>query len=117
MAWARFGDTSANHPTVLAVLEHDDADDRIVNELFGFVARCSTQSAAHLTDYVINRGTAIALAGSMARADALLGLAVWAGYMTEETGFVDGREQRLYRIIEDQEFIHLRLREEVEWER
>ncbi|MDQ4502168.1 hypothetical protein [Sinomonas sp. ASV322] len=117
MAWARFGDTSANHPTVLAVLEHEDADDRIVNELFGFVARCSTQSAAHLTDYVINRGTAIALAGSMARADALLRLAMWAGYMVEEEGVVDGRTVKLYRIVEDEEFIHLRTREEIEWER
>lgn len=117
MAWARFGDTSANHPTVLAVLEHDDADDRIVNELFGFVARCSTQSAAHLTDYVINRGTAIALAGSMARADALLGMAVWAGYMTKEKRALDGREQTVYLIKDDPEFIHLRLREEIEWER
>ena len=75
MAWLRTGDNVANHPIVLAVLEHHEADDQSVNETFGFIMRCALQSAAHFTDYVISYGTALALAGSKAHADRLLTLA------------------------------------------
>ncbi|WP_156380283.1 hypothetical protein [Arthrobacter sp. Soil762] len=117
MPWARVGDTAANHPTALAVLEHQLADERIVNELFGFVMRCSTQSAAHLTDYVINRGTAIQMAGGMSRANELLQLAVFSGYMVEESLEEDGHSRKVYRILDDPDFIHLRTKAEIDWER
>ncbi|MET3349625.1 UNVERIFIED_ORG: 5-methylcytosine-specific restriction endonuclease McrA [Arthrobacter sp. UYEF1] len=88
-----------------------------MNELFGFVMRCSTQSAAHLTDYVINRGTAIQMAGGMSRANELLQLAVFSGYMVEESLEEDGHSRKVYRILDDPDFIHLRTKAEIDWER
>lgn len=113
MPFVRWGDTAANHPIVLTVLEHEDCDDRLVNEVNGFVNRCAQQAGAHLTDYVINRGTAAHIAGS-SRVDVLTAVAIFAGYMTEVD--VDGRVG--YKLVDtDHEFLHLRLREEVEFER
>ena len=118
MPWLRVGDTAANHPIVLSVLEYHEIDDRLVNEVFGFVMRCALQSTAHLTDYVVNQGTALAIAG-FSRATVLLAAAIHAGYLTEEERDLDdGRGSRLvYKIVEDVEFIHMRTKEEIEWER
>ena len=118
MPWLRVGDTAANHPTVLAVLEHQDIDPRLVNEVFGFVVRCAAQSTAHLTDYVVNRGTALAI-GGFDRAEQLLTVAQYAGYITvEERDLDDGQGRRtVYKIMDDPDFIHMRTKEEIEWER
>lgn len=116
MAWGRTGDTAANHPAALAVLEHEEVDDRLLNEVYGFVHRCSTQSAAHLTDYVVNRGTVIQMAG-MSRAEALIDVAIFAGLLTEVEVEINGQLRKAYKIIDDPEFIHLRTREEIEFER
>ncbi|OZC62129.1 hypothetical protein CH267_00885 [Rhodococcus sp. 06-621-2] len=112
MPWVRWGDTSANHPIVLSVLEHEECDDRLVNEVHGFVSRCAAQSGAHKTDYVVSRGTAVLMAGH-SRADKLLEIAVWAGYMTH----VRVGDRDAYKLVDtDSEFLHLRLKEEVEFE-
>lgn len=118
MPWLRVGDTAANHPTVLAVLEHQDIDDRLVNEVFGFVVRCAAQSTAHLTDYIVNRGTALAIAG-ISRSTHLIKVAQYAGYITvEERDLDDGQGPRtVYKLVDDPEFIHMRTKEEIEWER
>lgn len=116
MAWGRTGDTAANHPAALAVLEHDAVDDRLLNEVYGFIHRCSSQSAAHLTDYIVNRGTAIQMAG-MSRSQALIEVAIFAGLLTEVEVEVNGKPRKAYKIIDDPEFIHLRTREEIEFER
>lgn len=113
MPWLRLGDTSANHPIVLAVLAHGDVDDRLLNEVFGFAMRCSTQSAAHKTDYIVTFGTAVAMAGT-SRAQALIDVALFAGYFAEAR---DAEGRRAFRITEDPEFIHMRLKDEIEWER
>ncbi|QDH86223.1 HNH-endonuclease [Brevibacterium phage AGM12] len=114
MAWLRTGDNVANHPIVLAVLEHPQANDNSVNETFGFIMRCALQSAAHFTDYVISYGTALALAGSKSQADRLLELATSAGYITPaET--LDGKP--VFKLIEDSDFIHIRSKEEIDFER
>lgn len=112
MPWLRLGDTSAFHPTLMNVVEVDYFDDRLVNELFGFLARCATQSAGFMTDYVVSKGTATSIAGA-SRVNTLLDAAVRAGVM--EPVVVDGR--RVFKIVEDDEFIHMRLKEEVEWDR
>jgi hypothetical protein len=113
VAWGRFGDTSANHPTVLRVLEWKDCDDRLVNEVHGFALRCAAQSGAHLTDYVVTRGTAMQLAG-FSRFGVVIEVAIFAGYMTKID--VDGEEH--FKLVDDDpEFLHLRLKAEVEWER
>lgn len=116
MAWGRTGDTAANHPAALAVLEHDAVDERLLNEVYGFIHRCSSQSAAHLTDYVVNRGTVIQMAG-MSRAKELIDVAIFAGLLTEVEVEVNGKPRKAYKIIDDPEFIHLRTREEIEFER
>ncbi|WP_230594400.1 HNH endonuclease [Rhodococcoides fascians] len=83
-----------------------------MNEVHGFVSRCAAQSGAHKTDYVISRGTAVLMAGS-SRVDKLLEIAVFAGYMTE----VMLGDRRSYKLVDtDSEFLHLRLKEEVEFE-
>ena len=112
MPWLRNGDTGANHPVVLAVLEDPRCDDRLMNEAFGFVQRCALQSTAHLTDYVISHGTAVQMAGA-SRAAELIDVAITAGYWTAETD-ADGRQ--CYRLLDDDSFIHMRTREEIEWE-
>ncbi|MFC0314503.1 hypothetical protein ACFQNE_01970 [Gordonia phosphorivorans] len=99
---------------LLNVAELPEFDDRLMNETFGFLVRCATQAAAHLTDYVVTRGTAIQVAG-ITRIDALLASSIFAGLMTEVV-LDDGGYA--YKIIDtDAEFIHLRLKTEVEWER
>ncbi|MCS4593575.1 hypothetical protein KTJ89_11340 [Brevibacterium sediminis] len=114
MPWLRGGDTAANHPVVLAVLEDERCDDRLLNEAFGFVWRCALQSTAHLTDYIISHGTAVQMAGQ-ARAQELIDVALAAGYFTEVV-YEDGRRKG-YKLINDDTFIHMRTREEIEWER
>ena len=57
MSWSRGGDTAATYPPLLSVMDDPAADDRLLNEMAGFLWRLSTLSAAHLTDYVVNRGT------------------------------------------------------------
>lgn len=116
MPWLRSGDTAANHPIALAALEHDDFDDRLLNEVFGFVMRCALQSTAHLTDYVVSRGTAIQMAGA-SRVGLLTDVAAFAGYWVEQRVVIDGAERTVYKLVEDPEFIHMRTKEEIEWER
>ncbi|MCW2089483.1 UNVERIFIED_ORG: hypothetical protein M2328_002763 [Rhodococcus erythropolis] len=95
------------------MLEHEVCDDRLVNEVFGFIMRCSAQSGAHLTDYVVSRGTAISMAGP-SRVEILLAVSRFAGLLTDCS--IDDRPA--YKIVDtDPEFIHLRLKDEVEFER
>lgn len=113
MPWVRWGDTSANHPIVLNVIEHEAFDDRLLNEVHGFISRCAAQAGAHTTDYLITRGTAV-LIGGASRVDLLLDVAKFAGYLTEVT--VDGRT--VYKLVDDDpDFLHLRLKEEIDWEK
>lgn len=115
MPWVRWGDGSATHPRVLAVLEWPDVDDRLLNEVFGFVARCATLASAHLTDYVVTRGTAMQMAGP-SRAAELIAVCVATDLMSEVYG--DGDTVVAYKLCDDDpEFLHLRLRKEVQWER
>ena len=116
MPWLRLGDTAANHPIALAVLEDPAVDDRLLNEVFGFVVRCALQSTAHLTDYLISRGTAIQIGGA-SRAYQLLDAAIDAGYLAPAKMTVDGIERDAYKLLDDPDFIHMRTREEIEWER
>lgn len=112
MTWARLGDTSATNPIVLTVLEHEECDERLVNEVHGFALRCATESGSHKTDYVVSRGTAVLMAGPT-RVNILLAVAIFAGYMTEIE--VDGRPA--YKLVDDNhDFLHLRLKEEIEFE-
>ncbi|ROP45931.1 HNH endonuclease [Pseudokineococcus lusitanus] len=108
MPWSKGGDTGATHPALLAA---DDArDERALNEVAGFVLRAYLQSAGHMTDYVLDEGTARLLGRS--RTDWLVRRATRAGLLER----VPGRS-RCWKLLEDPEFVHLRLRADVERER
>lgn len=111
MSWVRYGDESATHPIVVEPLNRPDGSMQLVNEAFGFVGRCAIQSGLHLTDYVVTHATAAMVAG-MERVDFILQVAIEAGYMTPVE--IDGK--RSYKIVDDDTFIHLRLKKEVEWD-
>lgn len=107
MPWLKAGDNAATHPVVLRA----GAQGADVNELFGFVMRCALQSAGHTTDYVVDQGTARLLGEG--NHDRLCRAAVKAGY------FLPIRHEgaKAWRLIEDADFIHMRLRAELDWER
>lgn len=110
MAWQRSGDTGASHPAIMGVRRDRAADERTVNEVAGFIWRLSLQSAAHLTDYVVEVGTVEMIGGP--RWEVLVRLALKTGLLTRVKG-----QPGVYRLIEDPDLIHIRLKEEVEWER
>lgn len=112
MPWTRAGDSAATYPALMQLQGAPGADERTVNEVFGWLMRSAFQSAAHLTDYVIDAGTAYMLGGS--RTEELVRLCVAAGLLTETT---TGNGIRAWTLIQDPEFIHIRLRQEIEWER
>lgn len=116
MPWLKQGDAAANHPIVLSALELDDADDRILNELFGFVARCATQSAAYEQDYIVTVGTARHMAGSLTRYNELAAAAKRCGYWTETTiTDEDGQERAAWKLVEEEDLFHMILKEERAW--
>lgn len=112
MTWVRVGDTAATDPSVLELGSAPAADERTANEAFGFFIKVATASGAHMTDYHVSLGTA-QLFGA-ARTSELLAACEYAGVLTRVQ--LDGKP--MWRIINDRpELVHLRLREEVEWER
>lgn len=111
MPWLKGGDNAATHPLVMALAMVSAADDRTTNEVFGFVVRCALQSAGHMTDYRIDFGTADMFGRN--RTKTLLKQAVSCGLITEHGS---GRA-KFWRLVDDPEFLHIRLREEVEWDR
>lgn len=113
MAWVRWGDNSHDHPIVMGVMDHDLFDDRLLNEVHGFISRCAAQSGSHTTDYVIPRGSAVLMAGA-SRVDVLVEVAKFAGYLTE----IEVKGRRAYKLVDDDpDFLHLRLAAEIEWEK
>ncbi|MBT2594747.1 HNH endonuclease [Arthrobacter sp. ISL-72] len=115
MPWLKQGDAAANHPIVLAAVEMEDADDRILNECFGFVGRCATQAAAYEQDYIITVGTARHMAGSLARYNALIAAAKYCGYLTEVQVEIDGEQRKAFKLVEDNDLFHMILKAEREW--
>lgn len=115
MPWLKEGDAAANHPIVLAAMEMDDADDRILNECFGWVNRCATQSAAYERDYVITVGTAKLMAGSIGRYHALVKAAKFCGYITDTEITVDGETRQAFKLVEDNDLFHMILKDERAW--
>ncbi|MGN8245249.1 hypothetical protein ACTHAM_002368 [Cellulomonas soli] len=111
MPWMRNGDNAATYPPLMSVRADRRSDERTVNEVAGWLWRCSTQAAGHLTDYTVDVGTAEMFGG--ARTAELVRLCKKTGLLTEERrGGIP-----VYVIVDDPEFIHMRLRQEVMWER
>lgn len=110
MAWLRAGDTAAMDERVLGIAELTDADERSVNEVFGFVMRLFLQAAQQETDYRVAMGTAMVLSP---RYQVLLEQASRMGLLSilEEEG------RKVIQLVADGDFLHMRSREEMEWER
>ncbi|WP_144628929.1 HNH endonuclease [Arthrobacter woluwensis] len=116
MPWLKQSDAAASHPIVLAAYELPDADDRILNELFGYVARCATQCAAYEQDYIVTFGTARDTAGSHARFVALAAAAERCGYWVEiEITGPDGERRRAFKLAEEKDLFHMILKDERAW--
>ncbi len=111
MAWLKIGDNAATYPPLMSIAGMPGADMRTVNEVFGFMVRLAIQSAAHMTDYVVDVGT-VYMAGA-SETDRLLDYACRAKLLSQIT--TDGLIS--YRIVADPEFIHMRSRAEILWER
>jgi hypothetical protein len=111
MPWTRTGDNAATYPALMQLQGAPGADERTVNEVFGFLMRCAFQSAAHMTDYVLDAGTTYMVGG--ARTAELIKLCVRADVLTP----IKQNGLKAWRLIADPEFIHIRLRAEIEWER
>lgn len=111
MAWLKAGDNAATYPAVMRLDADPSAEDWTLNEAFGFLTRCALQSAGHMTDYRIDYGTAKLLGNG--RHDLLMSQLERAGLIT---GKGRGRA-RVWTILADPEFLHIRLRDEIEFER
>jgi hypothetical protein len=96
-------------------MEMEEADDRILNECFGWVNRCATQSAAYEKDYIITIGTAKLMAGSMGRYHALVKAAKFCGYISDTEIVVDGERRQAFKLVEDNDLFHMILKDERAW--
>ena len=111
MPWLKVSDLFASHPMLMRLVTAQKADERTINEVTGFIARLGAGAAAHMTDYRVDLGTASMY--GQARTEILLRQAVEVGLMT-----VEGRgKNRMWKIVEDGDLIHMRSKAEIEWER
>ncbi|UUX60158.1 hypothetical protein [Glutamicibacter halophytocola] len=114
MSWLKVSDVSAEHPVFMRVLELDWADDRLLNELWGWVGRCATRSAAFDGDYVVEVGTAKQLA-SLSRYKELLAAALYCGLFEQKEFFDDkGIRRAGLKLVEEQDLFHMILKSEKE---
>lgn len=111
MPWVRSGDTSATYPLVMSVRGLPGADGRSINEVFGFISRLAMLSAAHTTDYIVDAGTVDMIGGE--NTTALLALCIKVGLL-KKTRI---NNMAAYKVIDDPEFLHLRLKAEIDWTR
>lgn len=111
MSWQKSSDGAATHPKLMKIEALPEADERLLNEVKGWLWSLSTQSAQHDTDYFVEVGVARMFGGL--RTAVLIDAAIRVGLLTEET--VDGL--RVYKLLEDENLWHIRSRAEKEWER
>lgn len=113
MPWVRFGDDAATYPKLLMIAGLPGADGRAVNEVRGWLFALATQSGGHTTDYRVDYGTAALFGGNRTRK--LIAWCCTTGLLTPVPVGPDGVEQ--WDIINDPNFIHIRTKAELEWER
>ena len=112
MAWVREGDEGATYPKLMEVATLPGADGRSVNEVEGFFNRCAKESAKHKMDYLVDLGTALLMGNG--NGQQLIEFATAVGLMSWVE--VDGAK-KLKIIDDDPDFIHIRLKADVERER
>ena len=112
MAWLRIGDNATTHPLMSKLLVATRLDHQEKNEAFGVLVQLAAVSAGHLTDSIVEYGLLAQVAPGRERE--VLEVFKRAGVATEDT--VD--ERKVIRLVlDDEEFIHARRREEVELDR
>lgn len=110
MPWLKAGDTADEHPIVMRVLG-ETRDWLLLNAVFGFVMRCAIHAAGHTTDYFISDGVVLARGGP--ETERLAELAKKAGYWKRVRVGGEGG----WKLVDHPEFIHMRLRSELDWEK
>lgn len=108
MPWLRTGDDAAMYPKLMEIYSLDSCEPWSINEVAGFIWRIASQSAGHCTDYVLDLGTLHTL--GQGRGHILIEQAVAVGLL-EKVG------PTKYKLVEDPDFIHIRLKADIEWER
>jgi hypothetical protein len=110
VTWLKMSDTAAENPITLEPLTEGDVD--LVNLVFGFVSRCAVSSAGYATDYFVSEAVAASKGGPNWRSWA--GVAERAGYWTR----VIVEDRPGFLLVKDSDnLFHIRLKDEVEWER
>ena len=110
MAWVRVGDEAMSHPKLMGVYDVEDRGDVSLSEVFTLLMGLACYSAKHLTDGVVERGAVYRSAEERGRAAKVVDVCVAAGLMS----WVDVDGVRKLRLFQDEEFIHIQTREEVE---
>ena len=114
MPWLKVSDTAAQHRIVWRALEIPGASMQSMWSLFGQVLALAVEAAAFKTDYVVERGSILKFTGTPEAAERFIADATFCGYLTGEVPLDDGRIA--YRLVEDEDLFHMRLREEIDWE-
>ena len=114
MPWLKVSDTAAQHRIVWRALEIPGASMQSMWSLFGQVLALAVEAAAFKTDYIIERGSILKFTGTPEAAERFIAEATFCGYLTGEVPLNDGRIA--YRLVEDEDLFHMRLREEIDWE-
>ena len=114
MPWLKVSDTAAQHRIVWRALEIPGASMQSMWSLFGQVLALAVEAAAFKTDYVVERGSILKFTGTPDAAQKFIADATFCGYLTGEVPLNDGRIA--YRLVEDEDLFHMRLREEIDWE-
>ena len=114
MPWLKVSDTAAQHRIVWRALEIPGASMQSMWSLFGQVLALAVEAAAFKTDYVVERGSILKFTGPPDAAQKFIADATFCGYLTGEVPLDDGRIA--YRLVEDEDLFHMRLREEIDWE-
>lgn len=112
MAWLRIGDNAATHPLMSRLLTATDYKHPQKNEAFGALVQLAAVSAGHLTDAVVEMGLLAQIAPGRERA--ILDTLKRAGLATVDEA--DGSIV-IRLVLDDEEFIHARRKEEVEIDR
>ncbi len=114
MPWLKVSDSAAHHRIVWRALEIPGASMQSMWSLFGQVLALAVEAAAFKTDYIIERGSVLKFTGTPDAADKFIADAMFCGYLTDQVPLDDGRIA--YKLVEDEDLFHMRLREEIDWE-
>lgn len=111
VSWVKLGDESDMNPRLMALAECEGVDSRTINEVHGFIMRCAAYSARQLTDSFIDLGAIFTYGTS--EVDRLVRLCLEVGLLEQVE--VDGKKK--LKLVEDNDYVNVLTREEVEHSR